>query len=77
MYTLPDMSKRTSYDEIYCPDVRGRCPEVCARSDGFKPVDGFLLSAPTIKKHVRADWLMRPRGRSPSTRTRRGRSKKI
>jgi hypothetical protein len=59
------MSKRTSYSKIYRPDVRFVRTSACVRvypADLFFPADGFLPSAPTIKKRVRTDGLMRSRG---------------
>jgi hypothetical protein len=53
------MSKRTSYSKIYRPDVRF---VRVYPTDAFLPADGFLPSAPTVKKCIRADGLLLPGG---------------
>jgi hypothetical protein len=62
----PGMSKRTLYGKIYHPDVCfiWTSADVNYPADAFLPADTFLLFAPTIKKCIRADRLMRPHGRA-------------
>jgi hypothetical protein len=53
------MSKRTSYDKIYHPDIRGRHLDVCTHprlprgrvypADAFLSTNGFLPSVRTVK----------------------------
>jgi hypothetical protein len=62
---LAGMSKWTSYGKIYHPDIsfiRTSARAHVYPADAFLLPDGFLPSAPMVKKCLCADGLMHPRG---------------